>query len=124
MRHAPPQADVTTTPPTKARGCGQYPGWSGAGTSQGPHARRRDDTRRGADPESPGPIADPRVSRSDVAAEVGRLDRVVTRQLGAGPRPDDLPGLQDVGGVGTLERLGGVLLDQQDRGALLVDLPD
>src|SRR3712207_9571825 len=41
-----------------------------------------------------------------------------------GPRPDDLPGLEDVRGVRALERLRRVLLDQQHRGALLVDLAD
>ena len=62
--------------------------------------------------------------RSDVAAEVGGLDRRVLGELGAGALADDLARLEDVGAVGPLERLGGVLLDEQHGGALLVDLRD
>ena len=40
---------------------------------------------------------------SDVAAEVGGLDRVVAGQLGARARADDLTGLQDVCLVGRLQ---------------------
>jgi len=40
------------------------------------------------------------------------------------PGADDLAGLQDVRGVGALERLGSVLLDYRRRGVLLVDLSE
>src|SRR3712207_6047945 len=62
---------------------------------------------------SPGP------ELSDVATEVRGLDRLVAGELLAGPRPDDLPGLQDVRSVGALEGLGSVLLHEQDRRTLL-----
>src|SRR3954451_18865009 len=62
--------------------------------------------------------------RSDVAAEVGGADAVVLAELLAGALTDDLAGLEDVRLVRGAQGLSGVLLDQQDRRPLRVDLPD
>jgi hypothetical protein len=55
------------------------------------------------------------------AAEVGLHDALVLAQGGAVALDDDLSGLEHVAVVGQLERDFGVLLDQQDGGAQLVE---
>src|SRR5918997_7153347 len=57
-------------------------------------------------------------------AQVGFADRRVLAQLLGGGRDDDLPRLEDVAAGGDLEGDIGVLLDEEDRGALRVYLPN
>src|SRR6185295_6355928 len=73
-----------------------------------------------------GPAGASRRPGSDpsVLAEVGLPDRLVLDQVARGPGQDHVARLEHVAAVGDRQRLEGVLLDQQDRRALLVDLLD
>src|SRR4051812_24780683 len=57
-------------------------------------------------------------------AQVGFDDTRVACQLGGGPVHPDLAGLEQVAVVGDFQRGAGVLLDQQDRHALLAQAAD
>jgi hypothetical protein len=57
-------------------------------------------------------------------AQIGVADQLGLAQFGGGAAQHDLAGLQDIGAVGDRERHVGVLLDHEDRDALLVDGPD
>src|SRR5690349_12731156 len=57
-------------------------------------------------------------------AEVGRANTVVFQQLSRVALAGDLTRLEDVGTVGTGQRLLRILLDEQHRGALRVDVRD
>src|SRR5581483_2143285 len=59
---------------------------------------------------------------SSVLAEVRLADVLVLAERLGIVREGDRAGLEDVAAVGDLERHQRVLLDEQDRGALLVDL--
>src|SRR5665811_1207716 len=59
-----------------------------------------------------------------LCAEVRLLDLFVRRQVRRGVGQDDLTGLEDVATTGYLESHLSVLLDQQDRGSLGVDVLD
>src|SRR6266550_7752249 len=68
------------------------------------------------------PIKRPRKPR--LPAEVSFLDLGISPEGGTGAAEEDAPGLDDVGAVRDLERAQRVLLDQQDRDAVVVDLLD
>src|SRR5438874_5374176 len=57
-------------------------------------------------------------------SEIRLADGVAGPQLGRRPLDHHPARLDDVGPVGPLQRLGGVLLDEQDRRPLPVDLGD
>src|SRR5881628_795791 len=57
-------------------------------------------------------------------AQIGMADSLVRRQAPRLVGQDDAARLEAVAAVRHLEGHVGVLLDEQDRGALLVDLPD
>src|ERR1035437_2267475 len=59
-----------------------------------------------------------------LSAQVRLLDFFVRRQVRRGVGQDDLTGLEDVATTGHLESHLSVLLDQQDRGSLGVDVLD
>ena len=58
------------------------------------------------------------------SAEIGLADVVVHEKLGAGAGLHDLAGLKHIAASSDLERHVGVLLDQEDRGAVLVERLD
>src|SRR5882757_1181124 len=63
--------------------------------------------------------------RSMPALEIGRAHLRIAQQLGAGPGQRDLAVDHDVAAMGELERVVGVLLDQEYRDLLLlVDVAD
>ena len=57
-------------------------------------------------------------------AEVSLLDLGISPEGSTGAAEEDAPGLNDVGAVRDLERAQRVLLDQQNRDAIVVDLVD
>jgi hypothetical protein len=60
-----------------------------------------------------------------MCSEIGRAHGVVVAHRRGRARQHDAAGLEQVGGVGELERERRVLLDQQDRDVLaLADAPD
>ncbi|CAN4008483.1 hypothetical protein BFDFBN_BFDFBN_18075, partial [Dysosmobacter welbionis] len=59
-----------------------------------------------------------------VLAEIRLFDLLIGQQLRAGAGHGDVPRLQHIGQVRDLQGHVGVLLDQQYRHALAVDLPD
>src|SRR5438309_923396 len=68
------------------------------------------------------PIVRPRKPR--LPAEVSLLDLGISPEGSTGAAEEDAPGLNDVGAVRDLERAQRVLLDQQDRDAVIVDFLD
>src|SRR5438445_4063139 len=68
------------------------------------------------------PIVRPRKPR--LPAEVSLLDLGISPEGGTGAAQEDAPGLDDVSAVRDLERAQRVLLDQQNRDAIVVDLLD
>src|SRR2546430_16894535 len=68
------------------------------------------------------PIVPPRKPR--LPAEVSLLDLGISPEGGTGAAEEDAPGLDDVSAVRDLERAQRVLLDQQDRDAIVMDLLD
>src|SRR5262249_62078405 len=76
-------------------------------TASQAHARDRTDTRATA-----------------LFSQVRPADIGVVRQLGGGSRERDRAGLQHVPAVRDRERHRGVLLDEQDRHALSIDVAD
>src|SRR5438067_2156541 len=68
------------------------------------------------------PIVCPRKPR--LPAEVSLLDLGISPEGGTGAAQEDAPGLDDVSAVRDLERAQRVLLDQQNRDAIVVDLLD
>src|SRR5438874_5459511 len=68
------------------------------------------------------PIVCPRKPR--LPAEVSLLDLGISPEGGTGAAEEDAPGLDDVSAVRDLERAQRVLLDQQDRDAIVMDLLD
>src|SRR2546423_11671676 len=68
------------------------------------------------------PIVRPRKPR--LPAQVSLLDLGISPEGGTGAAEEDAPGLDDVGAVRDLERAQRVLLDQQDRDAIVMDLLD
>src|SRR5688500_6634074 len=65
-----------------------------------------------------------RLAASLAHAEVELLDVLVGEELLARPVLHDLPGLHHVAVMGDRQRHRRVLLDEQDAGALLVDVSD
>ena len=57
-----------------------------------------------------------------LAAQIGLLNSLILQQLMAGAGGHDLTGLQNVGAVGDGQRLFGVLLHQQNGGAVSMKL--
>src|SRR2546423_12889168 len=68
------------------------------------------------------PIVRPRKPR--LPAEVSLLDLGISPEGGPGAAEEEAPGLDDVSAVRDLERAQRVLLDQQDRDAIVMDLLD
>src|SRR5438132_10946306 len=68
------------------------------------------------------PNSAPRKPR--LPAEVGFLDLGISPKGGTGAAEQDAPGLDNVRAVRDLERAQRVLLDQQNRDAIVVDLLD
>ena len=87
-------------------------------------ARRRDPATRRTpvrDPTRPTRIAD-EGQLGELLAQVGGPDPVVGEQVAARAGQHELAGLQHVAAVGQRQRLRGVLLDQQHRDPVGVDL--
>src|SRR6266536_59338 len=61
---------------------------------------------------------------AELAAEVGAGEAVVLAHVLGRALQGQVPGLEDIGVVGDLERREGVLLDQQHGDTLVADLPD
>src|SRR5207302_1747429 len=81
------------------------------------------DVLRDGERQRGGHAAESRKARS-LDAEVGALDVGRAEQLLARSGLDDRTGLEDIRAVRDLERLRRVLLDEEDRDALRVDLTD
>src|SRR5437867_4001582 len=87
--------------------------------------RHTEDRRREAPPPPTGLAAASTLRLAAVAhTEIRLLDMRLGQQGGGGAGSDDTPLLQDIRAVGDRERLHHVLLDDQDRDALVVDRAD